>query len=183
MDGSTPGFPVLYYLQEFVLTHVHWVNDAIQPSHFLLSVPFSSCSQSFPTSGSFPVSQLFTSGGQSYWSFSYSISPSNEHSGSIYFKIERFELLAVQGTLKSLLQCYSLNTLILQYSAFFMVQLWHLYMSTDKKYNFDYMDFVGKWCLPLNMLSRFVIIFLPRSKCLLISWLKSPFIVILEPSK
>ena len=100
MDCSTPGLPVHRQLLEFTQTHVHWAGDAIQPSHPL--VPFSSCLQSFPASGSFQMSQLFTSSGQST-GFSFNISPSNEHSGLISFRMNWLDLLAVQGTLKSLL--------------------------------------------------------------------------------
>ena len=94
MDCSTPGFHVLHYLPEFIQTRVHWVGDAIQPS--CLVIPFSYCLQSFPASGSFPVSWLFASGGQSIGT-SFSISPSNEYSGLISFRIDWFDLLAVKG--------------------------------------------------------------------------------------
>ena len=103
MDCSPPGFPVHHQLPEFTQTHVHWVSDAIQTSHPLPS--FSSHLQSFPASGSFQMSQFFASGGQSIdWSFSFSISPSSEYSELISFRIDWFDLLAVQGTLKNLLQ-------------------------------------------------------------------------------
>ena len=116
-----------------------------------------------------------------YWSFSFSISPSNEYSGLISFKIDWLELLAVQETLKSLLQHHSSKASILQCSAFFVV---HLYMTTEKTIALTRQTFVGKvMCLLFNMLSRLVIAFLPRSKCLLTSWLKSPSAVILEPKK
>ena len=116
-----------------------------------------------------------------YWSFSFSISPSNEYSGSISFRIDRFDLLAVQWTLKSLLQ-HNSKASILQHSAFFMVQLLHPYMTTGKTIVLTVWIFVGKVrSLLFNMLSRFVIAFLPRSKRLLISWLHSLSIVILEP--
>ena len=119
-----------------------------------------------------------------YWSFSFSISPLNKYSGLISFRIERFELLAVQGTLKSHLQHHSSKALILRCSAFFIVQLSHPYMTTGKTIVLTRWTFVGKvMSLPFNMLSRLVITFLPRSKCLLISWLQSPSAVILEPPK
>ena len=119
-----------------------------------------------------------------YWSFSFSISPSNEYSGYISFKIDWFVLLAVQGTLRSLLQHHSLKASVLQHSAFFMVQLSHPYMTTGKTIALTRRTFVGKVIsLLLNMLSRLVITFLPRSKHLLISWLQSPSAVILEPQK
>ena len=117
-----------------------------------------------------------------YWSFSFSISPSNEHSGLISFRMDWLDLLAVQGTLKSLLQHYSSKASIHQCSAFFTVQLSHPYMTTGKTIALTRRTFVGKVIsLLFNMLSRLVITFLPRSKCLLISWLQSPSAVILEP--
>ena len=119
-----------------------------------------------------------------YWSFSFSISPSKEHPGLISFRIDWLDLLAVQGTLKSLLQHHSSKASILQRSAFFTVQLSHPYMTTGKTIALIRRTFVGKvMSLLLNMLSRLVISFLPRSKCLLISWLQSPSAVILEPPK
>ena len=117
-----------------------------------------------------------------YWSFNYSISPSNEHPGLISFKMDWLDLLAVQGTLKSLLQHHSPKASILQCSAFFIVQLSHPYMTTGKTIALTRWTFVEKvMYLLFNMLSRLVITFLPRSKCLLISWLQSPSTVILEP--
>ena len=145
--------------------------------------PFSSCRQSFLASGSFPMSRLFTSWGK-YWSFSFGISPSNKYSGLVSFRIDWFDLLAVQGTLKSLLHHHSLKASILWCSASFTVQLSHLYMTTGKNIALTRWTFVGKVIsLPFNMLSMFVEDFLPRSKHLLISWLQSPFIVVLEPKK
>ena len=147
--------------------------------------PLVSCPQSFPASGSFQMSQLSTSGGQrKYWSFSFNISPSNEHPGLISFRMNWLDLLAVQGTLKSLLQHHSSKASILRHSAFFIVQLSHPYTTTGKTIALTRRTLVGKvMSLLLNMLSRLVINFLPRSKCLLISWLKSPSAVILEPQK
>ena len=119
-----------------------------------------------------------------YWSFSFSISPSNEHLGLISFRMDWLDLLAVQGTLKSLLQHHSSKALILQHSAFFIVQLSHLYITTGKTIALTLQTFVGKvMSLLFNMLSRPVIAFLPRSKCLLIPCLNSPSAVILEPKK
>ena len=116
-----------------------------------------------------------------YWSFSFNIRPSNEHSGLISFRIDWF---AVQGILKSFLQHHSSEALILQCSAFFMVQLSHPYMTTGKTMTLTIWTYVGKMMsLFFNMLSRIVIAVLPRSKCLLISWLQSPSAVILEPKK
>ena len=116
------------------------------------------------------------------WSFSFSISPSNEYSGLISFKIDWFDLLVVQATLKSLFQHHSSKASILQCSAFFMVQLTHPYMTTGKSIALTRQIFVGKvMSLLFNMLSRLVIAFLPRSKNLLISWPQSPSAVILKP--
>jgi len=119
-----------------------------------------------------------------YWSFSFNISPSNEHPGLISFRMNWLDLLAVQGTLRSLLQHHSSKVSILWRSAFFTVQLSHPYMTTRKTIALIRRTFVGKvMCLLLNMLSRLVITFLRRSKHLLISWLQSPSAVILEPRK
>ena len=119
-----------------------------------------------------------------YWTFSFSISPSNEHPGLISFRMDWLDLLAVQGTLKSLLQHQSSKASILQCSAFFTVQLSHPYMTTGKTIALTRQTFVGKViALLFNMLSRLVITFLPRSKRLLISWLQSPSAVIWEPRK
>ena len=119
-----------------------------------------------------------------YWSFSFNISPSNEHLGVISFRMDWLDLLAVQGTLKSLLQHHSSKASILQCSAFFTVQLSHPYMTTGKTIASTRWTFVGNvMSLLFNMLSRLVITFLPRNKHLLISWLQSPPAVILEPSK
>ena len=157
-----------------------WCHPAISSS----VVPFSSCPQSLPASGSFPMSQLFAWGGQSIGSFSFSISPSNEHPRLISFRMDWLDHLAVQRTLKSLLQHHSSKASILRRSAFFTVQLSHPYMTTRKTIALTRRTFVGKvMSLLYNMLSRLVITFLPRSKHLLISWLQSPSAVILEPQK
>ena len=119
-----------------------------------------------------------------YWSFSFSISPSNVYSGLISFRMDWLDLLAVQGSLKSLLQHHSAKVSILQHSAFFIVQLSHPYMTTGKTIVLSRRTFAGKvMSLLFNMLSRLVITFLPRSKRLLNSWLQSPSAVILEPKK
>ena len=129
------------------------------------------------------MSQIFILGGQSI-GVSNSISPSNEHPGLISFRMDWLDLLAVQETLKSLLQHYSSKASILRHSTFFIVQLSHPYMTTGKTIALTRQTFVGKvMSLLFNMLSRFIIDFLPRSKCLLISWLQSPSAVILEPKK
>ena len=119
-----------------------------------------------------------------YWHFNFSISPSNEYSGLISFRMDRLDLPAVQGTLKSLLQHHSSKASVLQCSAFFIVQLSHPYMTTGKTITLTVWTFVGKVIsLLFNIVSRLVIAFLPRSNCLLISWLQSPSAVILEPQK
>ena len=147
-------------------------------------VPFFCCLQSFPALGFFPSESVLHIRWPKYWSFSFSISPSNEYSGFISFRIEWFGLLAVQGTLKSLLQHPSLKASILLSSAFFTVQLSHLYMTTGKTIALTICTFISKvMSLLFNMLSRFAIAFLPMSKCLFISWLQSPSTVILDPKK
>ena len=151
-------------------------------NHLILCHPFSSCFQYFPESGSFQMNQ-FASGGQSV-GFSFNISPSNGYSGLIFFRTDCLDLLAVQGTLKSLLQHHSSKALILWHSAFFIVQLSHPYMTTGKTIALTRQTFVGKvMSLLLNMPSRLVITFLPRIMCLLISWLQLPSAVILSPRR
>ena len=119
-----------------------------------------------------------------YWSFSFNISPSSEHSGLISFRMDWLDLLALQGTLTNLLQHHSLKASVLWHSAFFMVQVSHSYMTTGKTIALTRWTFVGKvMSLLLNMLSRLIVTFLPRSKRLLISWPQSPSAVILEPPK
>ena len=181
MNYSTPGLPVYHQLPEFTETHVHRVSDAIQPSH-----PLSSPSPPAPNPSqhqSLPVSQLFASGGQST-GVSALASFLPKKSGLISFRIDWLDLLAVQGTLKSLLQHHSSKASVLRCSAFFTVQLSHPYMTTGKTIALTRRTFVGKvMSLLLNMLSRLVITFLPRSKRLLISWLQSSSAVILEPRK
>jgi len=178
-----PGFPVHHQLLEHTQTHVHRVSDAIQPSD-----PLSSPSP--PALSAFKSIRVFSSESAlrirwpKYWSFSFSISPSSEHPGLISFRMDWLDLLAVQGTLKSLLQHHSSKASILWRSALFMVQLSHPYMATGKTIAKTRQTFVGKVTSQLfNMLSRLVITFLPNSKCLLISWLQTPSTVILEPRK
>jgi len=182
MDCSTPGLPVHHQLPEFTQTHVRWVSDAIQPSHPLLS----------PSPPAFNLSHIRIFSNESVlcirwpkcWSLSFNISLSNEHPGLISFRMDWLDLLAVQGTLKSLLQHYSSKASILWCSAFFIVQLSHPYMTTGKIIALTRWTFDGKiMSLLFNMLSRLVITFLPRSKHLLISWLQSPSAVILELPK
>ena len=182
MNCSMPGFPVLHYLPEFVQTHVRWASDAIQPSHSLL--PPSPLSSIFPSIRVFSNESALGIRWPKYWSLSFSICPSSEYSRLISFKIDWFDLLAIQRTLKSLLQHHSSKASILQHSAIFMVQLSHPYMTTGKIMVLTEWTFVNKVkSLLFNTLSRFVIAFLPRSKHLWISWLQSPSAVILEPKK
>ena len=180
MNCSTPGCPIHYQLLKLTQTHIHGISDAIQPSH-PLSSPSPPAFNLSQHQGLFSESVLHTRW-PTYWSFSFSISPSNEHSGLISFRTDWLALLAVQGTLKSLLQHHSWKASILPCSAFFIVQLSHPYMTTGKTIALTRRTFVGKvMSLLFNMLSRLVIAFLLRSKYLLISWLQSPSAVILEP--
>ena len=130
MDCSTPGLPVHYHLLKFAQTHVHWVGDAIEPSHPLL--PSSSLPSIFPSIRVFSSESVLPIMWPTYWSFSFSVSPSNEQLGLVSFRMDWLDLFAVQGTLKSLLQHHSSEASILQCSAFFIVQLWHPYMTTEK---------------------------------------------------
>ena len=182
MNRSTPGLPVHHHLPEFTQTHIHRVCDAIQPSHpgscLLLLLLIS------PSIRVFSNESALLMRCPKYWSFSFSIIPSKEVPGLISFRMDWFDLLAVQGIFKSLLQHHSSKASILRHSAFFTVQLSHPYMTTGKTIALTRRTLVGKvMSLLLNMLSRLVITFLPRSKCLLISWLQSPSAVILEPQK
>jgi len=171
MDRSMPSLPVYHQLPESTQIHVHWVGDAIQPS-----CPLSSLSP--------PALNLSQHQGLFKWvsslhqvakvlEFQFNISASNEHPGLISFRMDWLDLLAVQGTLKSLLQHHSSKVSILQCSVFFIVWLSYPYMTTGKTIVLTRWTFVGKvMSLLFNMLSRLVITFLPRSKCLLISWLQ-----------
>ena len=160
MDCSTPGFPVHHQCSELTQVHIHWLSDAIQPCH-----PLSSPSP--PAFNHFQHQGLFkwVSSSQKYWNFSFSISPSKEYSGLISFRMNWLDLLAVQGTLKSLLQHHSSKASILRHSAFFIVQLSHPHMTTGKTIALTGRTFVGKvMSLLFNMLSRLVMTFPPRSK-------------------
>ena len=153
-------------------------------NHLIFCCPLRLLPLIFPSIRVFSNESALHIGWPKYWSFSFNISPSNEHPGLISFRMDWLDLLAVQGTLKSLLQHHSSKASILQHSPFFIVQLWHPYMTSGKTIALTRWTFVGKvLSLLLNMLSRLVITFLPRSKCLLISWLQSPSAVILEPPK
>ena len=149
MNCSTSGLPVHHQLLEFTQNHVHRVSDAIQPSH-PLSIP--------PSITVFSNQSTLRMRWPKYWSFSLSISPSNEHPGLISFRMDWLDLLAVQGTLRSLLQHHSSKASILRCSAFFTVQLSHPYMTTGKTIALTIWTFVGKvMSLPFNMLSKLVI--------------------------
>ena len=152
--------------------------------HLILCHPLLLPPSIFPSIGVFSNESALHIRWPKYWSFSFSISPSNEYSWPISFRMDWLDLLAVQGILKSLLQHHNLKASILWRSTFFIVQISHPYMTTGKTIALTRHTFVGK-VMPLlfNMLSRLVIIFLPKSKCLLISWLQSPSAVICEPKK
>ena len=158
--------------------------ESVMPSnHLILCHPVLLLPSIFPSIRVFSNESTLHSRWPKYWSFSFNISPSNKHPGVI-FRMDWLDLLAVEGTLKSLLQHHSSKASILWHSAFFIVQLSHPYMTTGKTIAFTRRTFVGKvMSLLFNMLSRLVITFFPRSKCLLISWLQSPSAVILEPRK
>ena len=153
-------------------------------NHLILFLPLLLLPSIFPSIRVFSNESFLHIRWPTYWSFSFSISPANEYSGLISFRMDWFDLLAVQGTLKSLLQHHSSKASVFQHSAFFMVQLSHPYMTTGKTIALTRWTFVVKvMSLIFNMLSGLVIAFLPRSKRLLISWLQSPSAVILEPKK
>ena len=165
---STPGFPVPHHLLELAQTQGHWVGNGIQPSHPLSSPspPALSLSQHQGLSSELALHIRWPK----FWSFRFS--PANEYSGLISFRMDWLDLLAVQGTLKSLLQHHSSKASILWHSAFFIVQLSHPYMTTGKTRALTRWTFVGKvMSLLFYKLCRLAITFLPRSKCLLISWL------------
>ena len=153
-------------------------------NHLILCCPLLLLPSVFPSIRGFSNESVLHIRWLKYWNFSCSISPSNEHLGLISFRMDWLDLLAVQGTLKSLLQYHSSKASILRYSAFFIVQLSHPYMTTGKTIALTRRTFVGKvMSLLFNMLSKLVIVYLPRSKHLLMSWLQSPSAVILEPRK
>ena len=176
-----PGPPVHHQLPEFTQTHIHQVSGAIQPSYPLSSLLL--LPSIFPSIRVFSNESALHITWPKNWSFSFSISPSNDFSGLISLRIDWFDL-EVQRALKSLLQHHSSKASIIWHSAFFIVQLSHPYMTIGKTIALTRWTFVGKVMSPLfNMLSMLVVTFLPRSKRLLISWLQSPSSVILEPPK
>ena len=180
MDCSTPGFPSSTISQS--LLKFMSIESVMPSNHLILCCPLLLPSI-FPNIRVFSNESALHIRWPKYWSFSFSISLSNGYSGLISFRIDWFDLLAVQGTLKSLLQHHSSKASILWCSAFFIVQLSHPYMTTGKTIALTGGTFVGKvMSLLFNMLSRLVITFLPKSKHLLISWLQSPSTVVLEHS-
>ena len=179
MNHSTPGLPVHHQLQSSL--RLMSIESVMPLSHLILGRPLLLLPPNPPSIKVFSNESTLR---MRYWSFSLSISPSNEHPGLISFRMDWLDLLAVQGTLKSLLQHHSSNASILRCSAFFTVQLSHPYMTTGKTIALIRQTFVGKvMSLLFNMLSRLVITFLPRNKRLLISRLQSPSAVILESKK
>ena len=170
MNRSTPGLPVHHQLPEF--TQTLSIELVMSSSHLILCRPLVLLPPIPPSIRVFSNESTLCMTWPKYWSFSFSISPSNEHPGLISFRMDWLALLAVQGTLKSLLQHRSSKVSALQHSAFFTVQLSYPYMTTGKTIALTRWTFVGKvMSLLFNMLSRLVITFLPRSKRLLISWL------------
>ena len=160
------------------------IKSVMPSSHLILCHPFLLLPPIPPSIRVFSNESTLRMRWPKYWSFSFNISPSNEHPVLISFRMDWLDLLAIQGTLKSLLQNYSSNASILLPSAFFTVQLSHPNTNTGKTIALTRQTFVGKvMSLLFNMLSRLVITFLPRSKCLLISWLQSPSAVILEATQ
>ena len=182
MDCSTPGFPVHHH--SWSLLKLMSIELVMPSNHLILCHPLLLLPSIFPSIRVFSNESVLCIRWPTYWSFSFSISSSNEHLGLISFRMDWLDLLAVQGTLKSLLQHYCSKASIFQCSAFFRVQLSHPYMTTGKTIALTRRTFVDKvMSLLFNTLSRFVIAFHPRSKHLLISWLQSPSAVILEPKK
>ena len=182
MDHSIPGLPVFHHLWSLLKL---MLNESVMPSnHLILCHPLLLLPSVFPRIRVFSNESAVHITWPKYWSFSFNISPWNEYSGLISFRIYWFDTLAVQRTLKSLLQHHSSKASIFQYSTIFLVQLSYPYMTTGKTIALTMCTFVGKvMSLLLKMLSRFVIAFLPRSKPLLISWLQSSSAVIWEPKK
>ena len=182
MDCSMPDFPVLHWSQS--LLKLMFTESVMPVNNLILCCPLLFLPSIFPSISVFSSESALRIRWPKYWSFSFSISPSNEYPGLISFRTDCFDLLAVQGTLKSLLRHHNSKASILRRSASFMVQLLHLYITTEKSIALTIQTFVGKvMSLLFNMLSRLFTAFLPRSKRFLISWLQSPSAVILEPKK
>ena len=177
-----PGFPVHHQLPE--LLKFISIKSMLPPSHLIFFCPLPIPPSIFLSIRVFFNESVFHIKWPKYWSFTFNISPLNENAELISFRVYWLDLFAVQETLKSLLQHHNSEASILQCSAFFMVQHSHPHMPTEKTIDLTRQNFVGNGIsLLFNMLSRLVITFLPRNKCLLISWLKSPSAVILETKK
>ena len=182
MNRRTPGLSVHHQLRSSL--RLMSIKSVMPSSHLILCRPLLLLPPIPPSIRIFSNESTLPMRWPKYWSFSFNISPSKEHPMLISFRMDWLDLLAVQGTFKSILQHHSSKASILRHSAFFTVQLSHPYMTTGKTIALTRQTFVGKVIsLLLNMLSRLVITFLPRSKRLLISWLQSPSAVILEPPK
>ena len=182
MNCSMPGLPVHHQLPESTQTYV--IESVMPSNHLILCRLLLLLPSIFTSIRVFSNESALRIRWPKYWSFSFNISPSSEHPELISFRMDWLNLLAVQGTLKSLLQHHSSKVSVLRHSAFFTVQLSPPYMTTGKTVALTRQTLVDKvMSLLLNILSRLVITFLPRSKRLLISWLQSPFAVILEPQK
>ena len=181
MDHRTPGLPAL--TNSWNLPKLMSIESVMPSNHLILCRPLLLLPSIFPSIRVFSNESALHIRWPKYWSFSFNITPSNEHPGLISFRMDWLDLLAVQGTLKSLLQQHSSKASVLQHSAFFIAQLSHPYMTTGKTIALTRWTFVVKvMFLLFNMLFRLVITFFPRSKHLFISWLQSPNAVILEPS-
>ena len=182
MDCSMPAS--LSFSISWSLLKLMSIESVMPPNHLILCGPLFLLPSIFPSIRVFSNVSVLQIRWPKYWSFKFNISPSNEHPGLISFRMDWLDLLAVQGTLKSLLQHHSSKASILLCSAFFIVQLSHPYMTTGKTIALTRYTFVDKvMSLLFNMLSRLVATFLPSSKRLLISWLQLPSAVILEPPK
>ena len=178
MNQNTAGLPLHHQLPESTQTRV--IESVMPSNHLILCGPLLLLPSIFPSIRVFSSESALPIRCPKYWSFSFNISPSNEHPGLISCRMDWLDLIAVQGTLKSLLQHHSSKSSILWCSAFFMVQLSHPHMTTGKTIDLTRRTFVGRvMSLLFNTVPRLVIVFLPRSKHLLILWLQSPFVMIL----
>ena len=184
IPGTSAHQASLSITNSLSLVKLKSMESVMSSNNFILCHPFLLLPSIFPCIRVFSNESTLRMRWPKYWSFSFSISPSKEHPGLISFRMDWLDLLALQGTLKSFLQHHSSKASVLQRSAFFIVQLSHPYLTPGKTIALTRETFVGKvMSLLLNILSRLVITFLPRSKHLLISWLQSLSAVILEPKK